>query len=276
MSEKTLEELLGEIAQNTAPEEKAPTERGRTFLQGITFGTADELEAYIRSIGSEREYEDLVNEIRGNLDSYKQARPLEAAGAEIAGAAAPAVIATILTGGGALPAIATRLPLLNNLIGRVTGRLLGTKGTSSISSSHRLTSSPMDVPKALISNSLDLITLQLKIRVGDKSLRRVIQVSEIDGVDERTGQIKTHEIFKWNPKTDNHDYMGDSVIFRKLKERDGDTEEKINYELTKRRLALEWMVRNDIRDHKEVSANVMDYYADPERYYERKRLEVQI
>jgi flagellar protein FlaI len=138
----------------------------------------------------------------------------------------------------------------------------------------RLTSSPMDVPKALISNSLDLITLQLKIRVGDQSTRRIIQVSEIDGIDEVTGQIKTHEIFKWNPKTDTHEYMGDSVIFRKLKERDGDSEEKINYELTKRRLALEWMVKNDIRDHKEVTKNVMDYYADPERFYERKRLEV--
>ena len=50
---------------------------------------------------------------------------------------------------------------------------------------------------------------------------------------------------------------------------------KINYELTKRRLALEWMVKNDIRDHKEVTENVMDYYADSERFYERKRLEVE-
>ncbi|WP_109877339.1 type II/IV secretion system ATPase subunit [Nitrosopumilus zosterae] len=138
----------------------------------------------------------------------------------------------------------------------------------------RLTSSPMDVPKALIANSLDLITLQLKIRVGNKSARRIIQVSEIDGIHETTGEIRTHEIFKWNPKTDTHDYMGNSVIFRKLKERDGDSEEKINYELTKRRLALEWMVKNDIRDHKEVTSNVMEYYADPERFYERKRLEV--
>ena len=138
----------------------------------------------------------------------------------------------------------------------------------------RLTSSPMDVPKALIANSLDLITLQLKIRVGNKSARRIIQVSEIDGIHETTGEIRTHEIFKWNPKTDTHDYLGNSVIFRKLKERDGDGEEKINYELTKRRLALEWMVKNDIRDHKEVTANVMEYYADPERFYERKRLEV--
>ncbi len=138
----------------------------------------------------------------------------------------------------------------------------------------RLTSSPMDVPKSLISNSLDLITLQLKIRIGDKSARRIIQVSEIDGIDHTTGEIKTHEIFKWNPREDKHEFMGDSVVFSKIKERDGETDEKINYELTKRRLALEWMAKNDIRDHKEVSNNIMEYYSDPERYYERKRLEM--
>ena len=138
----------------------------------------------------------------------------------------------------------------------------------------RLTSSPMDVPKSLISNSLDLITLQLKIRIGEKSARRIIQVSEINGIDEKTGEIKTHDIFKWNPREDKHEFMGDSVVFRKIKERDGDTDEKINYELTKRRLALEWMAKKDIRDHKEVSNNIMEYYSDPERYYERKRLEI--
>ncbi|MBI4131902.1 MAG: type II/IV secretion system ATPase subunit [Nitrosarchaeum sp.] len=138
----------------------------------------------------------------------------------------------------------------------------------------RLTSSPMDVPKSLISNSLDLITLQLKIRIGDKSARRIIQISEINGIDHTTGEIKTHEIFKWNPREDRHEFMGDSVVFNKIKERDGETDEKINYELTKRRLALEWMAKNDIRDHKEVSNNIMEYYSDPERYYERKRLEM--
>jgi flagellar protein FlaI len=138
----------------------------------------------------------------------------------------------------------------------------------------RLTSSPMDVPKSLIANSLDLITLQLKIRIGEKSARRIIQVSEIDGIDHKTGEIKTHEIFKWNPREDRHEFMGDSVVFNRIKERDGDTDEKINYELTKRRLALEWMVKNEIRDHKEVSNNIMEYYSDPERYYERKRLEM--
>jgi flagellar protein FlaI len=138
----------------------------------------------------------------------------------------------------------------------------------------RLVSAPMDVPKALIANSLDLVTLQLKIRVGNKSARRIIQVAEIDGIDEKTGQLKTNTVFKWNPKTDTHDFSGKSVVFEKIKERDGDTDEKINYELTKRRIALEWMVKNDIREHKKVSDQIMEYYEDPERYYERKRIKI--
>ncbi len=138
----------------------------------------------------------------------------------------------------------------------------------------RLASSPMDIPKQLIANTLDLITLQLKLRVKDKSVRRIIQISEIVGLDEKTGGIKTHEIFKWDPNTDTHSYSGNSVVLDKIKERYGESDEEINYELSKRKLALEWMVKNNIRDYKEVSQNIKEFYADPERFSERKRLSV--
>ncbi len=60
----------------------------------------------------------------------------------------------------------------------------------------------------------------------------------------------------------------------KIKERFGESDEQINYELSKRKLAIEWMVKNNIRDHKEVSNNIREFYADPERFSERKRLTV--
>jgi len=138
----------------------------------------------------------------------------------------------------------------------------------------RLGSSPMDIPKPLIANTLDLITLQLKLRVKDKSVRRIVQISEIAGMNEKTGEINTHEIFKWDPNTDTHSYGGNSVVLGKIKERHGESDEQINYELSKRKLALEWMVKNNIRDHKEVSKNIKEFYADPERFSERKRLSV--
>lgn len=119
------------IAEQEQVREETPTQRSRTFLQGLTFGTADEIEAWLRSANDE-EYNQLLNEIRGNLDAYSKARPLEAGFAEVGGALLPAIVATVATGGGALAAIGSRLPILTQLIGRATGRILGTKGTQTV------------------------------------------------------------------------------------------------------------------------------------------------
>jgi flagellar protein FlaI len=139
----------------------------------------------------------------------------------------------------------------------------------------RLVSSPMDVPKALIANTLDIITLQLKMRFNDKSVRRIIQISEIAGLDEKTGEIKTHEIFKWNPNDDRHEFAGNSIVMNKIKERTGTSDDQITYELKKRKTALEWLAENNIRGHKEVMKNILEFYSNSDRFYERKRLVIE-
>jgi flagellar protein FlaI len=139
----------------------------------------------------------------------------------------------------------------------------------------RLVSSPMDVPKALIANTLDLITLQLKLRINDKSIRRIIKIAEIAGLDDKTGEIKTHDIFRWNPNDDRHEYFGNSLVLEKIKERVGVTNEDIAYELEKRKTALNWLVQNNIRGHKEVMTNILDFYSNSDRFYEKKRLVIE-
>ncbi len=139
----------------------------------------------------------------------------------------------------------------------------------------RLVSSPMDVPKALIANTLDLITLQLKLRINDKSIRRIIKIAEIEGLDEKTGEIKTHDIFKWNPNDDAHEYYGNSIVLEKIKEKTGVTDEQITYELKKRKTALDWLAQNNIRSHKGVMENILDFYSNSDRFYEKKRLVVE-
>ena len=138
----------------------------------------------------------------------------------------------------------------------------------------RLASAPMDIPKTLIANTLDVITLQLKIRIKDKSIRKVIQISEISGIDESTNEITTHEIFKWDPILDVHNFAGNSIVLNKIKERTGESMSKINDELQRRKITLEWMVKNNIREHKDVAKNILEFYSDPERFYERKRFVV--
>jgi len=139
----------------------------------------------------------------------------------------------------------------------------------------RLVSSPMDVPKALIANTLDLITLQLKLRINDKSIRRIIKIAEIAGLDDKTGEIKTHDIFRWNPNDDKHEYFGNSLVLEKIKERVGVSNDDITYELEKRKTALDWLVQNNIRGHKEVTTNILDFYSNSDRFYEKKRLVIE-
>ncbi|HSB57553.1 MAG TPA: type II/IV secretion system ATPase subunit [Nitrosopumilaceae archaeon] len=136
----------------------------------------------------------------------------------------------------------------------------------------RLTSVPMEVPKVLLVTTLNAILLQLKIRIGDKSVRRVMQISEIVGYDEKSEEILLSDVFKWNPETDKHEFSGKSIMFDKIAQRIGLTKEQVTQELSKRKTALEWMLASrDIQNAKDVNATIMEFYSNPERFYERKR-----
>jgi len=137
---------------------------------------------------------------------------------------------------------------------------------------NRLTSAPMDIPKVLIGYTLHAIILQLKLTIGGRSVRRIIQISEIAGLDDKTGEILLNDVFNWNPSTDRHVFSGRSILFDKIADRYGINPDQVSYELNKRKTALNWMLNNDIRKYKDVSATIMEFYADPDRFYERKRM----
>lgn len=80
--------------------EGGPRERLRTAAQGATLGFADEIEARARSLATGRPYPEVLSEIRGQLEAYREARPGEALMYEIGGAAVPA----LLTAGTSAPA----------------------------------------------------------------------------------------------------------------------------------------------------------------------------
>lgn len=89
---KAFEAMKARVDAEQKKVEETPTQRVRTAAQGLTFGGSDEAEAYARSFFEDRPYEEILAEIRGGLKAYKEARPLEALGYEIGGAAVPALI----------------------------------------------------------------------------------------------------------------------------------------------------------------------------------------
>lgn len=79
----------GAVSPPPASQLTPQSERLRTAAQGFTFGFADEIEGFVRSIlPGGREYEVERDELRKRLAEYKQANPYEALTAETAGAIA--------------------------------------------------------------------------------------------------------------------------------------------------------------------------------------------
>lgn len=114
---KALAAARARAQEQQAKVEAAPRERTRAAAQGLTLGAADEIEAGVRTLFGGRPYEDVLNEIRGSLKAYQEARPIEAMASEAGGAVVPAVGAALLapfTGGASTAAVA---PTLGRLAG---------------------------------------------------------------------------------------------------------------------------------------------------------------
>jgi hypothetical protein len=114
---KALAAARARATEQQAKVEAAPRERMRMLAQGTTLGGADEAEAAAVSAATGRPYEDVLNELRGRLKAYQEARPIESLLYEAGGAVIPAVGAALLapfTGGASTAAVA---PTLGRLAG---------------------------------------------------------------------------------------------------------------------------------------------------------------
>jgi len=87
-------------------QQQAPVEnqRGRTFMQGMTFGASEEIEAAVRSVLPDRlgggDYDVIRNELRQKISAYQKENPGEALTLEVIGAIAPTIAAQFIPGVG--------------------------------------------------------------------------------------------------------------------------------------------------------------------------------
>lgn len=136
---------------------------------------------------------------------------------------------------------------------------------------NRLVSPPCDVPIQLIASSLDMIILQLRLKNRDgKSIRRVIQVSELEGLENNT--IKYQNSFIYDPIIDRQIQTGSSVVLRKISERFGIDKNHIDEEFHIRRYILEYLVNKNIRTINEIDKYITAFYSDSKTLYNRLKI----
>ncbi len=137
----------------------------------------------------------------------------------------------------------------------------------------RLENPPISLPRALLT-SLDIIVFQNAIDISKKTVRRMTSVTEIVKLDPDTNQLIFMEPFKWISKTDDRfESRGSSKILNNIRLQNDWTEEDLRKEIQNRILIINWMLKKDIRDYREVGKIVHDYAKYPEQLLKRAREE---
>ena len=155
-----------------------------------------------------------------------------------------------------------------------TGHLgMGTiHGESANSVIHRLESEPMNIPRPLLT-MIDAIPVQLRTEVDGKPVRRTHAITEIVGLDPKTRELLTHDVYRWDARSDSFVYSGHSHLLEEKMKRKGLNKKELQNELYQRKTVLDWMVKKGIRKYTDVVSVIREYYADPTRVFRKARLE---
>jgi len=128
---------------------------------------------------------------------------------------------------------------------------------------YRLESAPMNIPRTLIAG-IDIILVQKRVEINGRPARKTVSTSEIVGLDPRSGEILTNEVYRWNPVDDSFDFTGRSYILEKIAEKTGKTQEQASEEIQRRAKVIQWLVKTNVRNYKDVSSVIRRYLENPE------------
>jgi flagellar protein FlaI len=138
---------------------------------------------------------------------------------------------------------------------------------------HRLENPPINVPRIML-QALDLIIIQVQVRIGEQRVRRAKSITEVVGVDPRTGELLTNEVFTWSATKDEFTYSGRSYILESVMHSRGWDDARIKEELKKRQEILEWARMKNVKHYEDVAKIVVTYYREPETLMEIVRKEL--
>ncbi len=136
---------------------------------------------------------------------------------------------------------------------------------------NRLESEPMNIPKTLIAMT-NVIMVMGRTEIGGRPARRVNTATEVLGLNPEKTSIRTEEIFNWNLRFDKFESSGKSALLEKQVNKLGISEEEVKRELNRRQAVLEWMARVGIRRYTDVANIIREYYASPERVFQKARV----
>jgi len=131
---------------------------------------------------------------------------------------------------------------------------------------NRLENEPINVPRPMV-QSLDVLCVQVLTRSEGERVRRAKTLSEIEGIDQRTGELDYSNTYSWQGQSDSF-RQSNSDLLDEIRSERGWTESELRTEMRNRRRFLRYLEAEDVRDYRRFTAMVNKYYADPEEVVE--------
>ncbi|MFB6145582.1 MAG: type II/IV secretion system ATPase subunit [Candidatus Nanohaloarchaea archaeon] len=125
----------------------------------------------------------------------------------------------------------------------------------------RLTTNPINLSPSLI-ETLDAIMLIKRIRRGDKYIRRISGIYEVEEYNKRTG-IDANKVFGWDPKTDEYVVENNSLLLKQIVDETGGDEEQIKENLKNKQHVLKWMQDEQVKHYRKVGDVISRFYSEP-------------
>jgi flagellar protein FlaI len=132
---------------------------------------------------------------------------------------------------------------------------------------NRLENDPINVPRPMVT-SLDVLWVQVLGRSGGERVRRGKTIAEIEGIDQRTGELDYSTTYEWDSDADSFS-ENNSALLEEIREDRGWSQSELLQELRNRQRFLEYLQDERITDYRRFTAMVNKYYADADEVMAR-------
>jgi len=138
---------------------------------------------------------------------------------------------------------------------------------------HRLENPPISVPRTMI-EALDIVSIQSQTYSEGKRVRRNIELVEISEIDPTTRNIKTIDVFKWDPSKDVFERVGESKALNDIMAFGAWNRSDMEHELKKRQAVLDYMLENNVKDFDAIATIIHAFQTNPEKVMGKLNIKV--
>ncbi|WP_336003103.1 type II/IV secretion system ATPase subunit [Halorientalis halophila] len=132
---------------------------------------------------------------------------------------------------------------------------------------NRLENEPINVPRPMV-QSLDVLCVQVLTRTGGERVRRMRTLAEIEGIDQRTGELDYSNTYNWKATEDTFTNSG-SDLLEEIRDERGWSQSELLRELRNRKKFLRYLREEGVHDYRRFTAMVNKYYADADEVLDR-------